>query len=143
MALITCIDCDNQVSSSAIACPKCGAPVENIKSNLELNNITERTAECPFCMTVLSSHATVCSGCGAHKGYSVSLSGSIRNKAQHIFFLIFSLILLFVMGFAISIFIYELYNNIGFYLGIFYIVILFLSLLGIKKGPRWFQKGGP
>jgi uncharacterized membrane protein YvbJ len=29
MALITCPDCGNQVSSRAASCPKCGAPVQS------------------------------------------------------------------------------------------------------------------
>lgn len=31
MALINCPDCNNQVSTSAVACPQCGAPIAEAK----------------------------------------------------------------------------------------------------------------
>ena len=34
MALIRCVECNNDVSSLAVACPKCGAPVPRPKKNV-------------------------------------------------------------------------------------------------------------
>jgi DNA-directed RNA polymerase subunit RPC12/RpoP len=38
MALITCHECGNQVSTEAIVCPKCGAPGKRIVTKQQNNN---------------------------------------------------------------------------------------------------------
>lgn len=35
MALIKCLECGNEVSTSAVACPKCGFPIVNAPSVFE------------------------------------------------------------------------------------------------------------
>ncbi len=61
MALIQCKDCGNEVSDSAEACPKCGAPVPRV--------LADHEEYCPHCMTVIHQDATKCPGCRAVKGY--------------------------------------------------------------------------
>ena len=61
MALINCKDCNSEISDSAEACPKCGAPVPKIVGPDE--------EQCPHCLTILHSSATKCHGCRAVKGY--------------------------------------------------------------------------
>ncbi|MEW4982176.1 MAG: hypothetical protein AB1Y26_02940 [Cycloclasticus sp.] len=45
MALINCPDCNNQVSTSAVACPQCGAPIAEAKQSkaagVELTTVQE------------------------------------------------------------------------------------------------------
>jgi len=33
MSLIKCFECDNEISELALSCPKCGAPIEQIKKS--------------------------------------------------------------------------------------------------------------
>ena len=61
MALINCKDCNSEISDSAEACPKCGAPVPK--------TIGPDEEQCPHCMTIVHSSATKCPGCRAVKGY--------------------------------------------------------------------------
>jgi len=61
MALIKCKDCSNEISDSAEACPKCGAPVPR--------TIGPDEEQCPFCVTVVNENATTCPNCLAKKGY--------------------------------------------------------------------------
>ena len=64
MALINCNDCGAEVSDSAPACPKCGAPTPK-KTQPSPGNIF-----CPFCVKEISEDANVCHGCNARKAYS-------------------------------------------------------------------------
>ncbi len=61
MALINCKDCNSEISDSAEACPKCGAPVPR--------TIGPGEEQCPHCMTIVHQDAIKCPGCRAVKGY--------------------------------------------------------------------------
>lgn len=50
MALTTCRECGSPVSTQAAACPKCGAPVRNLKNGRRKSNRT------------ILAYAAVCAG---------------------------------------------------------------------------------
>ena len=43
MALISCSDCNNEVSDRAPSCPKCGRPIANSSTSKGTHVVTERT----------------------------------------------------------------------------------------------------
>lgn len=47
MALITCHECNAQVSSEAAACPKCGAPIKSDAANVAAGRVvtTQQTSK--------------------------------------------------------------------------------------------------
>jgi RNA polymerase subunit RPABC4/transcription elongation factor Spt4 len=85
MALINCKDCNSEISDSAEACPKCGAPVPKI--------IGEDEEQCPHCMTVIHQDATKCPGCRAVKGYFYDSRYGALGKTSTIGWAIFTAIL--------------------------------------------------
>lgn len=58
MSLINCPDCQNEVSSNAPSCPKCGAPIsgENkaSQSNLVTTQLTRKTLKIQGALSVLT-----------------------------------------------------------------------------------------
>lgn len=73
MALIKCIECGNDVSEYAEACPKCGCPMsviknKTIKENFEKENQISNE-QCPLCSAkkphiITDNIKEVCSVCG-------------------------------------------------------------------------------
>ena len=51
MALIKCPECTNEVSTSAAACPKCGAPIHKIYEAIE---IPRGKVQCGHCRAVIT-----------------------------------------------------------------------------------------
>ncbi len=51
MALIKCPECTNEVSTSAAACPKCGAPIHSINESIE---IPKGKVQCVHCQAVIT-----------------------------------------------------------------------------------------
>jgi len=76
MALINGKDCNSEVSDSAEACPKCGAPVPK--------TIGEDEKQCPHCMTVVHRAANKCPGCRTVKGYLYDSRYGVAGKISAI-----------------------------------------------------------
>src|SRR5579859_1056470 len=71
MALVTCSECQAQVSDKAVSCPHCG-------------NVFRR---CPECGAEVRSGATTCANCGyplmlATKGPATSATGLLADNTQ-------------------------------------------------------------
>lgn len=64
MALITCSECGGQVSSTAAACPHCGAPVPAVSAAEE--------RKCEDCGAILPEGASECPSCGCPTGIVAS-----------------------------------------------------------------------
>lgn len=62
MALITCAECQSEISDKALACVKCGAPVAE---QLLKKALPVTTGTCPNCNTVNPLDAQKCLECGA------------------------------------------------------------------------------
>lgn len=123
MALINCNDCNNQISESAESCPKCGAPVPKV--------LREGQEQCPFCMTTVEEHATVCPGCRAMKGYTHA-SGNVYGRGKTIWFgILLPIILTIVSGIF------------GAGVAGFVFLIMLIPIIGsawrLMRGPIWFQ----
>ena len=123
MALTTCKDCGNQVSNSAVACPKCGAPVPRI--------IGTDQEQCPFCETVLSRTATVCSGCRAQKGYS-QVQGNVYGKKQMVARGIILPIALILIAMMFN-------STFGTIILFIMLIPILLSFHRLRKGEMWFR----
>jgi hypothetical protein len=66
MALITCSECDGEVSDKAAACPKCGAPVSLPPPPPQKGP----GRNCPHCATFVPAGAERCTGCQACYSYA-------------------------------------------------------------------------
>ncbi len=117
MALIECTDCGSQISSSAKACPKCGAPAPK-KNEPDPGNIF-----CPFCRTEVSEDAMICSGCDARRAYTRS-GTRLYGKWQSIGFgIILPLILMAFFPPA----------------GIILIPVMLYVVYRLIRGPVWYN----
>lgn len=124
MGLIKCSDCNNDVSESAEFCPKCGAPVAK--------TFGPDDEQCPFCMTVVKSQATVCPSCHAQKGYTQA-SGVIYGKSQTIMMGI-------IVPAVIALIALMFQTTFGYLVALVLAVPVLLSARRLKTGPVWFQK---
>ena len=123
MALVQCKDCGNEVSDSAAACPKCGAPVpKTLGTNEE---------KCPFCATVVAKAALVCPGCRAQKGYTQA-SGVIYGRIRTILFgvLLPAVLALIAFGFQ---------NGFGTAIGAILGGVVAISCWRLVTGPVWYK----
>ena len=123
MALIKCKDCDNEVSDSAESCPKCGAPI--------VKAVGEDQEQCPFCMSILSADAAVCTGCNAMKGYTHA-QGNVYGKGKTI-----------AMGIAlpgiIAFIAFGFSSTFSTFVGLFLLIPVILSARRLMKGEIWFR----
>lgn len=125
MALVNCNECDNQVSDSAKACPKCGAAVKRVAGAHQM--------ECPFCCEVMNKGATFCPSCRAQKGYMQS-RGRIYGRLQTVWFGIVMPIILFLVASAIN-------PTFGGVLMIILALPILMSIYRLITGGVWYQKG--
>lgn len=109
MALISCTDCNKQISDSAAACPACGAPVPKA--------LDPDQEACPFCLTAVHGHAVTCPGCRAMKGYMYEPRYGVFGRTASI---IWGIIVPAITVIGIPVSIYAAYR-------------VFVT------GPRWFQ----
>ena len=63
MALIACPECRKDVSSTAAACPSCGAPIHALPQG---NNAMASANICPVCGKMLMPKATICANCNVN-----------------------------------------------------------------------------
>jgi RNA polymerase subunit RPABC4/transcription elongation factor Spt4 len=63
MALVPCPECQTEVSTEALACPRCAFPYPGRKS-LNLDRSLSRLHTCPDCGNPVSKQAHVCPHCG-------------------------------------------------------------------------------
>ncbi len=116
MALINCKDCGNEISDSAGACPKCGAPVPR--------TIGEGETQCPHCMNIVDENATTCPGCRAIKGYMYDRRYGVGGKFA-------------VITWAIIV---PLALTIPFpIIGILTVPFALFAVYRLVTGPRWYQ----
>ncbi len=115
MALIECKDCSNEISDSAVSCPKCGAPVPR--------GINPNAEPCPFCATLISEDATVCPSCRAVQGFLYTENQGALGKGGTIFF---------ISVFAIPGLFFPM-------VGLFTIPVALYGTYRLVTGPRWFQ----
>ena len=127
MALIKCTDCNSDVSDSAEACPKCGAPIERV--------LKENETRCPFCHTILNVDATVCPSCDARKGYATA-KGEAYGKGKTIFWGIIVPAPFLVSG-LVALFSGEVPAGL-LMVAIFGIPVVF-SIYRLKTGPVWYK----
>lgn len=83
MALISCAECNHQISDQASTFPNCGAPTENNSPSTKESDkveLQEGEIHCPFCQKGLSSEAISCGDCGAEYGYCHHRTGRVREK---------------------------------------------------------------
>ncbi len=123
MSLIQCKDCGTQISSSAKACPKCGAPVPV--------TIGPDQQQCPWCMTVVSKRATMCPGCRAQKGYATNKNG-VMGKTSTI---VFGVILPGILA--------ALFAHWFWPVAVVFGVIALFCIYRLIRGPVWYQSGHP
>jgi len=126
MALIQCIECNNEVSDAAASCPKCGAPVPR--------TLAADQEACPFCMTAVHESATICPGCRARKGYTHA-QGVIYGKFQTWLFGV-------IVPGIIALIAFGTFTGIGFLVGLVFLIPVVLCGLRLKNGPVWFQTTG-
>jgi RNA polymerase subunit RPABC4/transcription elongation factor Spt4 len=120
MALIKCKDCNNDVSDSAAACPKCGAPIPK--------TIGPDEEQCPFCMTVVNRMATVCPGCKAVKGYATNNYGVMGKWAM----IGFGIVLTTILALVILPYFWPL--------SLLFAGVTAFSVYRIWRGPVWYQR---
>lgn len=136
MALISCTDCNREVSDRAHACPNCGAPVRAPASTtatapaaLEVppaapsgNGMT-----CPFSGHLIPEGATVCV-CGAYYGYK-------DTKAPRTFKVGVILSAVALLGF--------LAGGFGIVMGVMFGIVgaplAIANYLALKRGPQWWR----
>ncbi len=127
MALVKCKDCNSEVSDSAEACPKCGAPLERV--------LKEDETRCPFCHTIISRDATVCPSCDARKGYA-SAKGEAYGKGKTIFLGILVPVVFIVIGLFILFFVDV---GSGLLMVAFFAIPVVGSIYRLKTGPVWYK----
>ncbi len=78
MAVISCPECGKDVSSTASACPSCGAPIHAI---LQSNQVAADSNACPVCGKCLPPRATICVDCDVNvkTGRPLSLPSMDRS----------------------------------------------------------------
>ncbi len=123
MALIKCKDCNNDVSDSAEACPKCGAPIPKV--------VSPDQEQCPFCMTVVAKSATVCSSCHAKKGYTQS-RGVVYGKMLTLWWGILFPIIMMPVSFIFG-------QGFGSLVTLILLIVVVLSVVRLIRGPVWYQ----
>ena len=64
MALISCPECERQVSDRAQACPQCGYPLSSTAERGSTNAGGMALTNCPECKREVSDRAAVCPHCG-------------------------------------------------------------------------------
>ena len=124
MALIKCKDCANDVSDSATACPRCGAPVPVAPD-------PNRTS-CPHCSTRFHKSASVCPGCNAVKGYVTNQFG-VLGVPGTVFFGI-------VLPLAVTIFLYLAIPSVGGWAALLMAISVIFSIYRLATGPRWYHR---
>jgi hypothetical protein len=124
MALMKCRDCQNDVSDSAAACPRCGAPVPR---PLDPNRIT-----CPHCSTGFNRSASVCPGCNAVKGYVRNQYGVLGMPGT-----VFCGI---VLPLAFTIFVYQAFPPAAGLTALVMAIPVILSIFRLATGPYWFHR---
>ncbi len=131
MALIDCNECGNQISDSAAACPRCGAPV--------MRQPAEHQEFCPFCKTIVDRDATVCPGCEAVKGYTTA-NGRIYGRGRTIFWGVIMPILFALFFFALAGAGSDAAAFFGLLLGSVMLIPIVLSIRRLITGPVWFRR---
>ncbi|WP_123592198.1 zinc-ribbon domain-containing protein [Salinisphaera orenii] len=127
MALIKCAECTNEVSDSAVSCPKCGAPVKSIP--------TQTGPSCPFCKTSISEGAEVCKECGAQKGY-VQASGNVYGKKRTIWW---GIAVPIILGVVLSLFGSLIHPYFGLFILIVMLIPVLFSIRALNRGKIWFR----
>lgn len=128
MALITCKDCNNEVSDSANACPKCGAPVTKVLYPDEI--------QCPFCMHTMHKDAITCGACGAEYGYYISKDNKIYNSKKK---LVNNGIILPII---ITVVVLSIHTYAGYGVGLLMFFVIINVIIVLKKGKRWWKTRG-
>ena len=124
MSLIQCRDCGSQISDSAAACPKCGAPVPV--------TVGPDQIQCPFCMTPLHKNATVCTGCNAMRGYATNANGVMTSKGPVV---AFGIVLPIIVALVV----------LPFYWPVSLAIAAFAAFgtWRVKNGPYWYKSKVP
>ena len=76
MALVSCPECQKEVSTQALACPQCAFPFPGKQANVVEQSRTKLHA-CLDCGGAVSKHAQTCPHCG------VTLMGEQRSVTTH------------------------------------------------------------
>jgi RNA polymerase subunit RPABC4/transcription elongation factor Spt4 len=124
MALIKCKDCGNDISDSAAACPRCGAPVPR---RPDPNQIS-----CPHCSTHFSRFASVCPGCNAVKGYWRNQFGILGVPGTVFCGIVWPLV--------ITVFVYQVFPPLGGWMALLMAIPVILSIYRLATGPYWFHR---
>ena len=66
MALVPCPECQNEVSTHALACPRCAFPFPGKHGVLD-SSPSQKLHPCPDCGFLVSKHARTCPHCGVTK----------------------------------------------------------------------------
>jgi hypothetical protein len=101
MALISCPECKKDVSSAAVACPSCGAPIRALTQG---NNAMTDANVCPMCGKTLPHKATICMDCNINvktgKPLELpSIKGQRRTRGGKSFGPLLVIAILLLMGY--------------------------------------------
>ena len=127
MALIKCKDCENDVSDSAAACPRCGAPVPRAPAPPDQNQMS-----CPHCSTRFDKDATVCPSCDAVKGYSNTTIGVVGAQGTVMLGIVCPILMIILM--------YLMYPPAGSMAALILAIPIISSAYRLLNGPYWYHR---